>query len=188
MKGKAFIFSAPSGSGKTTVVRHILDSNKLLSFSISATNRSARPNELHGKDYYFMQDEEFRRLIGEDGFLEYEEVYPGRYYGTLKTEVERIWNEGKHVVFDVDVVGGLKIKEKLGEAAIAVFVRVPTLEDLKIRLTSRGTEKEDELSKRLGKAEKEMTYEDQFDVSLVNDKLEETLLAADQLVEDFLIQ
>ncbi|MFZ9046357.1 MAG: guanylate kinase [Cyclobacteriaceae bacterium] len=186
MSGKAFIFSAPSGSGKTTIVRHLLESNDLLSFSISATNRSPRPNEINGKDYYFFSEDQFKQLIAEDGLVEFEEVYPGRYYGTLRSEVEKIWGQGKHIVFDVDVVGGIKLKKQLGKNALAVFVRVPSIAQLQSRLTSRGTENNDELSKRLGKAEHELRFEPDFDVTLVNDKLEETLAQAQHLVQDFL--
>ena len=185
-QGKAFIFSAPSGSGKTTIVKHLLRSLPELSFSISATNRSARSNEEEGKDYYFLSHDSFLELTQKDGFLEYEEVYSGRYYGTLRKEVQRIWADGKHVVFDVDVVGGVNLKKQLGENALAIFVRVPSLEVLQKRLTDRGSESEEDLKNRIAKAKAELEYEVSFDVSLINDKLEDTLKEAEHLVNDFL--
>ena len=185
--GKALIFSAPSGSGKTTIVKHLLQNHPELSFSISACTRDRRGrNEEYGKDYYFMTPEEFKSKIDNNEFVEWEEVYPGNFYGTLKMEVERIWAEGKHVIFDVDVKGGLSLKEYFKEKALAVFVKVPSIEVLKERLNDRGTETNDSLSQRLFKARFEMGFEEKFDVTLVNEKLKESLEKADQLYISFI--
>jgi guanylate kinase len=187
MEGKAFIFSAPSGSGKTTIVHHLLATNANLGFSISACTRDRRGrSEENGKDYYFLSPDEFKRKIDSHEFVEWEEVYPGAYYGTLKSEVERLWSEGKHVLFDVDVQGGLKLKEYFGDRALAVFVKVPDEATLEQRLRARGTETEDSLSRRLFKVKFEMSFQDEFDVILVNDNLDESLLKAQRLVDDFL--
>lgn len=183
IEGKAFIFSAPSGSGKTTIVRHLLETFSELEFSISATTRDPRGSEENGVDYYFISKEDFQRKIKDDELLEYEEVYPGRFYGTLKSELHRIWSQGKHVVFDVDVVGGARLKRKLGDKALAVFIKVKDIDTLKDRLLSRATDSEREVMKRVGKAEQEMKYEDQFDVTLVNDILEDSLAEANRLVK-----
>lgn len=186
MNGKAVIFCAPSGSGKTTLVRHLLSAHENLGFSISACTRDKRGrNEVHGKDYYFLSIEEFQQKIRENAFVEWEEVYPGGYYGTLKSEVERLWSEGKNVIFDVDVKGGLKLKEYFGENALAIFVKVPSLEELENRLRSRGTETEESLSKRLYKVKFEMSFQDNFDVVLLNDDLEESLSKAESLYTAF---
>ncbi len=186
-KGKALIFSAPSGSGKTTIVRHLLDTFPEISFSISACTRDRRGrNEENGKDYYFMTPEEFKKKIDNDEFIEWEEVYPGNFYGTLKSEIDRIWAEGKHVIFDVDVKGGLSLKEYFKEKALAVFVKVPNLEVLKERLDDRGTESEGSLSQRLFKAKFEMGFEAKFDVSLVNKTLKVSLLEAENLYLSFI--
>lgn len=186
MNGKAIIFCAPSGSGKTTLVRHLLSVNGNLGFSISACTRDKRGRkEVHGKDYYFLSIEEFREKIRENAFVEWEEVYPGGYYGTLKSEVERLWSEGKNVIFDVDVMGGLKLKEYFGDNALAIFVKVPSLTELENRLRSRGTETEESLSKRLYKVKFEMSFQDRFDVVLLNDDLEESLGKAELLYTAF---
>jgi len=186
-KGKAIIFSAPSGSGKTTIVKHLLETNPKLGFSISACTRDKRGrNEENGKDYYFLTPEEFKTKIDNDEFVEWEEVYAGNFYGTLKSEIERIWAEGRHVIFDVDVKGGLHLKEYFGDRGLAVFVKVPSLDDLKSRLTDRKTESESSLSQRIFKAKFEMTFEDKFDVTLVNADLEESLKKAEKLVNDFI--
>ncbi len=186
-KGKALIFSAPSGSGKTTIVKHLLNTFPQLSFSISACTRDRRGrNEDNGKDYYFMTPEEFKAKIDNNEFIEWEEVYPGNFYGTLKSEIDRIWAEGKHVIFDVDVKGGLSLKEYFKERALAVFVKVPNLEVLKERLSDRGTESEGSLSQRLFKAKFEMGFEAKFDVSLVNKTLEVSLLEAENLYSSFI--
>ncbi|RDB07182.1 guanylate kinase [Runella aurantiaca] len=187
MEGKLIIFSAPSGSGKTTIVRHLLSKYNNLGFSISACTRDRRGrNEVHGKDYYFLTPDDFKQRIDNNEFVEWEEVYPGGYYGTLKSEIERLWAAGKHVIFDVDVKGGLKLKEYFGERALAIFVKAPSEEAIKERLMMRGTETEDSLSKRLFKVKFEMSFQDRFDVILVNDNLEAALTKAEELVENFL--
>ena len=184
-QGKLFIFSAPSGAGKTTIVQHLLASNLNLEFSISAASRKKRPNEVDGKDYYFIDTNKFRSKIENNEFLEWEEVYKDHYYGTLKAEVERIRDAGKHVIFDVDVIGGLNIKKYYKEAALAIFVMPPTPEHLETRLRSRSTESEEHLKKRIEKAEQELKYADQFDKILVNDDLETAQKQAAELVLDF---
>ncbi len=186
MKGKLLIFSAPSGSGKTTIVKHLLSLNPSLGFSISATSRPKRDNEVDGKDYYFMSPEQFRQKIELQEFVEWEEVYKGQYYGTLKKEVDRIRNTGNHVVFDVDVVGGLNIKKQYGDDALAVFVQAPSIQVLEKRLRERSTEDDASLQKRLGKAIEEMEYASSFDLILVNDKLDDALKKAQTIVSNFL--
>ncbi|TRX53720.1 guanylate kinase [Fulvivirga sp. M361] len=187
--GKAFIFSAPSGSGKTTIVRHLLNTRSDLGFSISASTRDKRGRtEENGKDYYFLTPEEFRSKIDHNEFIEWEEVYAGNFYGTLKSEIERIWAEGKHVIFDVDVKGGLNLKNYFGDKALAIFVKVPSLEELKCRLTDRNTESESSLSQRVFKAKFEMGFEDKFDVTLLNEELDQSLLKAERLIDNFAIQ
>ena len=186
MAGKALIFSAPSGSGKTTIVKHLLDTNADLGFSISASTRDRRGRtEENGKDYYFLSPEDFKNKIDNDEFIEWEEVYAGNFYGTLKSEIERIWKEGKNVIFDVDVKGGLNLKKYFGDKALAVFVKVPSFDVLKVRLKDRGTESEESLSRRLFKAKFEMSFEDQFDVTVVNEALEKSLAEAQKLYDDF---
>ncbi|HEY5746357.1 MAG TPA: guanylate kinase [Chryseolinea sp.] len=186
MAGKALIFSAPSGSGKTTIVKHLLESNPSLGFSISASTRDRRGRtESHGKDYYFLSPEEFKHKIDADEFIEWEEVYAGNFYGTLKSEIDRIWAEGKDVIFDVDVKGGLNLKKYFGDKALAIFVKVPSIEVLKARLNDRGTETEESLSRRLFKANFEMSFQDQFDVALVNEHLDTSLAEAQRLYDSF---
>ena len=187
MKGKAIIFCAPSGSGKTTIVKHLLDKySPDLGFSISACTRDKRGrNEENGKDYYFLSIHDFKERIDNEEFIEWQEVYPGAYYGTLKTEIERLWAEGKNVIFDVDVKGGLNLKKYFGDKALAIFVRVPSLDVLKERLHDRGTETEESLSRRLFKAKFEMTFQDKFDVVLVNEKLNTSLKEAQRLYDEF---
>ena len=171
--GKAIIFSAPSGSGKTSLVKELMKQVPNLGFSISACTRDKRGrHEVHGRDYYFLSIDEFKNKIDQDEFVEWEEVYAGAYYGTLKSEIERIWATGKHVIFDVDVRGGLALKKYYGDRALAVFVKVPTIEMLEGRLRSRGTEDEEALSKRIFKMKFEWSFQEQFDVILVNDQLE----------------
>lgn len=185
--GKLIVFSAPSGSGKTTIVRHLLQQEDLnLDFSISATSREPRENETDGKDYYFMSLKEFKTHIKNDDFLEWEEVYRDNFYGTLKSEVERIWATGKHVVFDIDVVGGLDIKKIYPERTLAVFVKPPSIEELKIRLKKRKTETEERINMRVAKASIEMATAPQFDFIIVNNNLEEALKDAHALVHDFI--
>ncbi len=189
MEGKLIVFSAPSGSGKTTIVRHLLAANANLGFSISACTRDRRGrSEQNGKDYYFLSPQEFKQKIDNDEFVEWEEVYTGAFYGTLKSEIERLWASGKHVLFDVDVQGGLKLKAYYKERALAVFVKVPDETTLRERLIGRGSETEDSLSKRLFKVRFEMSFENRFDVVLVNDNLADTLTKAQLLVDDFLGQ
>lgn len=189
MAGKALIFSAPSGSGKTTIVKHLLQNNKDLGFSISASTRDRRGRtEQDGKDYYFLSPEDFKKKIDSDEFIEWEEVYAGNFYGTLKTEIERIWKEGRNVIFDVDVKGGINLKKYFGDKALAVFVKVPSLEILKERLRERGTETEESLSRRLFKAKFEMSFADKFDVVLVNEDLNASLKEAQQLYDQFKVR
>jgi len=185
-QGKVLIFSAPSGSGKTTVVKHLLSVFPQLNFSISATTRAPRAGETHGKEYYFISQDEFERKIELGEFLEYEEVYAGLYYGTLHSEVERIWEQGKTVVFDVDVKGGLNIKKQLGKNALAVFLRPPSVEILMQRLRNRSTEVEHELQMRINKANEELSYESLYEVVIVNDILEKTLKESENIVRNFI--
>jgi guanylate kinase len=186
MPGKAIIFSAPSGSGKTTIVKHLLKTNSDLGFSISASTRDKRGRtEQNGKDYYFLSPLDFKKKIDNDEFVEWEEVYEGNFYGTLKSEINRIWNEGKNVIFDVDVKGGLALKKYFGENALAIFVKVPSLDVLKARLHDRGTETPESLSRRLFKAQFEMSFQDKFDVVLVNETLEKSLTEAQRLYDEF---
>jgi guanylate kinase len=186
MAGKALIFSAPSGSGKTTIVKHLLQVNPDLGFSISASTRDKRGRtEQNGKDYYFLTPEEFKKRIDGKEFIEWEEVYEGNFYGTLKSEIQRIWDEGKNVIFDVDVKGGLNLKKYFGDKGLAVFVKVPSVEILKERLHDRGTETPESLSRRLFKAQFEMSFQDQFDTVLVNENLQKSLAEAQQLYDDF---
>jgi guanylate kinase len=185
--GKAFIFSAPSGSGKTTIVKHLIKINNNLEFSISACTRDKRGRtEVNGKDYYFLSPEEFKKKIDNDEFIEWEEVYPGNFYGTLKSEIDRIWESGKSVIFDVDVKGGLSLKDYFKEKALAVFVKVPSLDVLGQRLSSRASETTESLSQRLFKAEFELEFEDKFDITILNNELETSLAEAEQAVDDFL--
>ncbi|MCU0416999.1 MAG: guanylate kinase [Cytophagaceae bacterium] len=186
MDGKLIIFSAPSGSGKTTIVQHLLKENANLGFSISACTRPMRESkEANGKDYYFLTVEDFRERIAKNEFAEWEEVYPGRYYGTLRSEIQRLWDMGKHVLFDVDVKGGLNLKKQFGDKALSVFVKVPSLEELEKRLKERNTESAESLATRLEKVRYESSFQDQFDVVLVNDDLDLTLKNAQTLVQDF---
>ena len=184
--GKLIVFSAPSGSGKTTIVHHLLNEKNLnLDFSISATSRSKRGEEINGKDYYFLNLEKFKEHIDQDDFVEWEEVYTNNFYGTLKSEVERIWSEGKHAIFDIDVVGGLRIKEKFPERTLSVFVKAPSIEIMENRLRSRETESEEKIQERLAKAEKELSYAEKFDVILVNDDLNKAKMDAEKLIVNF---
>ncbi|RVU02120.1 guanylate kinase [Mucilaginibacter limnophilus] len=186
MEGKLIIFSAPSGAGKTTIVHHLLGKIPELEFSISATTRPARGDEQHGKDYYFISKEEFLHLIAKKHFVEFEEVYTGTFYGTLRSEIERIWQEGKTVIFDIDVEGGLHLKRKYADQALAIFVQPPSLEVLKQRLSGRGTDSPEKLQERFAKAEKELNYAPQFDIILKNYDLNTACAEAEQLVKDFI--
>jgi guanylate kinase len=186
-KGKLIVFSAPSGSGKTTIVRHLLKQEKFnLAFSVSATSREPRGFEKNGEDYYFISLREFKDNIKADAFLEWEEVYRDNFYGTLKSEIERIWKLKKHVIFDIDVVGGLRIKNKYPKETLAVFVKPPSVDELKIRLKKRSTESEDKINMRIAKASVELATAPQFDEIIKNYELATALEEADRLVHDFL--
>jgi guanylate kinase len=186
-KGKLIVFSAPSGSGKTTIVRHLLKQERFnLAFSVSATSRPPRAFEKNGKDYYFISSKEFKDKIKTDAFLEWEEVYRDTFYGTLKSEIERIWKLKKHVIFDIDVVGGLRIKNKYPKETLAVFVKPPSVDELKIRLKKRSTESEDKINMRIAKASVELATAPQFDQIIKNYELEIALKEADNLVCKFL--
>lgn len=185
--GKLIIFSAPSGSGKTTIVRYLLDKPELnLAFSVSATSRPRRGKEKHGVNYYFMSISEFKQHIKNDDFLEWEEVYRDNFYGTLKSEVERLWAEGKNVIFDIDVVGGLRIKKKFPEQTLAVFVKPPSVDELKIRLKKRSTESEDKINMRVAKASVELATAPQFDKVIKNYDLDLALKESHRLVAEYL--
>lgn len=183
---KLVLFCGPSGSGKTTIVHHLMSTNPKMRFSISATTRERRASEVDGKDYYFLTPDEFRRRIEKGDFLEWEEVYPDRYYGTLKSEVERILNEGNIALFDVDVEGGLQIKKHFGRQLLDVFVMPPSVDELHRRLVARATESEDSLFKRLSKAEKELHYAFRFNNVIVNTVLEDAKREAELMVNHFL--
>ena len=187
MLGKVIIFSAPSGAGKSTVVNHLLGLYPQFEFSISATSRSPRGQEQDGVEYYFIDAERFRELIAQDAFVEYEEVYHDRFYGTLKSEVERIWQKGHVIVFDVDVKGGVSLKKYFGDAALSVLIVPPSMEVLEKRLRGRGTDSEEAIRERLDKAASELEFAaGKFDRDLVNDRLEETFAEAEALVDSFL--
>jgi len=175
MKGKLIIISAPSGSGKTTIVKEILASGLNIEFSVSAASRQPRIKEVNGRDYYFMSVDEFKRKIGNDEFLEWEEVYPGSFYGTLKSELQRIWDKGNHVIFDVDVKGGINIKKYSPENALAIFIKAPSIEELEKRLRNRLTDNEETILKRVAKAEYELSFAPKFDKIVVNDNLEKAV-------------
>jgi len=185
-EGKCIIVSAPSGAGKTTIVHHLIQAGLNLSFSISATSRALRGNETDGKDYYFLGIEGFKAQIEAGAFLEWEEVYPDQFYGTLRSEIERIWKNGKHVIFDVDVIGGLNLKKIFGDQALSVFIMPPTVESLKKRLTSRGTESDEKIALRISKAKSELDKAPDFDKVVVNDNLTHAKHDAEMLVQGFL--
>jgi guanylate kinase len=185
-KGKIIVFSAPSGSGKTTLVKWLLEQGLNLHFSISATSRPPRGTEVNGKDYYFLTPEEFRRKIEENAFLEWEEVYTDKFYGTLKSEVERILSEGKNVLFDVDVKGGINIKNYFGAQALSVFVQPPSIDELRKRLDFRGTDSAETIQERLDKAAYELSFAPQFDRVIVNDVLEDAKKDCYEKVQAFL--
>lgn len=186
MKGKVIIVSAPSGAGKTSIVRHLLEQVPDLKFSISATTRPKRDYEIDGKDYYFLTPEQFKERLANDEFLEWQEVYADQFYGSLKSEVERIWSNGQAVIFDVDVLGGLNIKKFYGDEALSVFIEPPTMEELENRLKNRGTENDASLKKRLAKAEYELSFARQFDRIVLNDDLKTAQQEMIDLVRDFL--
>lgn len=184
--GKVIIFSAPSGSGKTTLVKHGLSVIPQLSFSISATTRPPRGEEKDGQDYYFLTPEEFRAKISEDGFVEFEEVYTDKYYGTLKSEVERIWKEGKVVIFDVDVKGGIRLKEIFGDKALSIFVMPPSIAELEQRLIKRNTDCAETIKTRVEKAGEEMTYQKHFDKIIVNTDLDTAKAEVEKIINNFI--
>lgn len=183
---KVIIFSAPSGSGKTTVVNHLLKVIPELGFSISATTRKPRINEENGREYYFLEENDFNDKVSQNEFLEHEEVYKGIQYGTLKSEVERLWSLGKTVVFDVDVLGGMNIKRQYGESALSVFLRPPSIDILMERLRKRSTEVEHQLQMRIEKAQEELKYENKYDVVIINDQLNDALIEAESVVKNFI--
>lgn len=185
---KMLVFAAPSGAGKTTIVRHLLKKFDQLAFSISATTRAPRGLEIHGKDYYFTTREVFQQLIAENAFVEWEEVYEGMFYGTLRAEIERLWAEGKHIIFDIDVKGAMNIKKNYPEQALSVFVKPPSVEALRTRLEQRLTEDAETLHRRMARVMEEMTYENQFDVVLVNDDLAKALEEAEAIVTAYFNQ
>jgi len=185
-KGKLLVFSAPSGSGKTTIVRYLLEHPELnLAFSVSAATRDARDGEIHGEHYHFISLEEFKKHIKAEDFVEWEEVYRDNFYGTLKSEVERIWAEGKNVIFDIDVAGGLRIKKKFPEETLAVFVKPPSIDELKIRLKKRSTESDDKINMRIAKASVELATAPQFDTIIKNYDLDTAKKEAYELVKSF---
>ncbi len=184
--GKCIIISAPSGAGKTTIVRSLLKQGLRLAFSVSATSRAKRTYEVDGQDYHFISAETFQERIGRDEFIEWEEVYPGQYYGTLRSEIDRIWANGSSAIFDVDVVGGLHLKEYFGDRALAIFISPPSVDALEQRLRTRGTETPESLKKRVDKAAHEMSFAPQFDAVVVNDTLEHACAEAHALVSRFL--
>jgi guanylate kinase len=186
MSGKLIILSAPSGTGKSTLVQYLLTCPFDLEFSVSATTRPPRGTEQNGKEYYFLSKEEFQKKIAQNEFLEYEEVYPGCYYGTLRSEIDRISAKGKNIIFDVDVLGGLNIKKQYKERALAIFIAPPSLEELKKRLMIRGTDSPEMIAKRLEKAEFEMSFAPQFDIIIVNDDLEKTKKTTEEVIYNFL--
>ena len=185
-QGKAIIFSAPSGAGKTTIVRYLLEKELPLLFSISACSRNRRPNEIDGKDYYFLSIDNFKAKVANNAFVEWEEVYENNFYGTLKSEINRIWSSHQHVVFDVDVVGGLNLKKYFGDRALSIFIEPPSLDVLFKRLKNRATETEKSLNKRIEKATHEMKFSSSFDLIIINDRLEKAKKDAFEKVSKFL--
>ncbi len=184
--GKLIIFSAPSGAGKTTIVRHLLAKFPSLSFSISATTRAKRGAEVDGHDYYFISKEDFLHKVAKHEFAEFEEVYAGTYYGTLKNEIERIWAADKHVVFDLDVQGGIRLKKKYNENALSIFVMPPSVEVLAERLSDRATDTPEKIAERINKAKHELSFSSEFDIILPNDDLSVACAAAEKIVADFI--
>jgi guanylate kinase len=186
MQGKLIIFSAPSGAGKTTIVQHLLTKISNLEFSVSACSRPMRKDETHGVDYYFISVEEFKEKIAKEEFVEWEEVYKDNFYGTLKTEIERIWKKGHHIIFDMDVVGGLNLKKLFGDKALSIFVMPPSIQHLETRLKMRETETPESIARRIGKAEVELQTASQFDKIVLNDTLEHAFAEAEKVVGEFI--
>lgn len=186
--GKLIIVSAPSGAGKTTLVKHLLENLDSIEFSVSCATRNPRPNEIHGQDYYFISTEEFKQKIDNQEFAEFEEVYAGSYYGTLKSEIQRIWDKGKSVIFDIDVIGGINLKKIYPENSLSIFIMPPSVEELENRLRNRNTESEEKLQMRIDKAEKELVLAPEFDKIIVNNDLEISQKEIVNLVEGFLIE
>ncbi len=185
-KNKLIIFSAPSGSGKTTIINEVLKEFPNLEFSVSACSRKPRKGEIHGKNYYYLSIEDFKEKIKNDEFVEWEEVYKDNFYGTLKSELNRIWNKGNHVVFDVDVVGGVNLKKKFPANSLAIFIKAPSIEELEKRLRNRNTESEEQIKKRISKAEKELEYSKYFDKIIINDDLKTAINETKKIIQDFL--
>jgi guanylate kinase len=186
MKGKLIIISAPSGAGKTTIVKHLLNSDLNLEFSVSATTRSPRPGEIDGEDYYFYSFEEFMKRVRNDEFVEWEEVYKDHFYGTLKSEIDRIWNKGSHVIFDVDALGGINLKNKFGNQAAALFIMPPSVSELELRLLNRDKDSPEKIKMRVEKAVKEMRLANQFDFVIVNRELDRAFAETVAIVSSFL--
>lgn len=186
MEGKIIIVSAPSGCGKSTIINRLLQKGEIdMEFSVSATNRQPREGEVHGVSYWFLTDEEFRQAIADDNFVEYEEVYPGRFYGTLKSEVERRCREGHNVVLDIDVKGGVNVKRMYGERALALFIEPPSIDALRVRLEGRGTESPEAISQLLGKAEYELSFAPSYDIRIVNDDLDKAVADTEKAIKQF---
>lgn len=186
MNGKLIVITAPSGAGKTTIARHLLETYPMVEFSVSATTRPQRPGEVHTRDYYFLTEVQFRERIANNSFVEWEEVYKGTFYGTLRDEIESIWKRDKHVLFDVDVKGAINLKKQYGESALTIFIKPPSLEILIRRLESRATETPEKIAERIAKAKEELQYESYFDEVVVNEVLPEALAQTDALVDAFL--
>jgi len=184
-EGKMFIFTAPSGAGKTTIVRHVLQKFPFLGFSVSATTRTKRENEQDGRDYYFLSKDQFDQKIRESAFAEWEEVYTGLFYGTLHSEIERVWQQGRHLLFDIDVQGALRLKQMYGHRCMSIFIKPPSIEVLIERLTARNTETPENLAKRIAKMQEEIQFENQFDMVLVNDILPIACTEAEHIVQTF---
>jgi len=185
---KMFIVTAPSGAGKTTIVKHLLKEFEDLSFSVSATTRPPREGEVDGKDYYFLSEKKFKKKVAKGAFAEWEEVYPGKFYGTLKKEIKRVWKAKKHIIFDIEVKGATNIKKNYGAKALAIFIKPPSLEVLLDRLRKRDTESKSSIEERIGRAKQEMAYEHSFDTILVNDDLAIALADAETIVRNFIAQ
>lgn len=187
VKPKVIIFAAPSGSGKTTIVKHVLETNPNIEFSISATTREKRVNEIDGEDYHFLSIDDFKSNIKDDNFIEHEEVYDGLFYGTLKSEIKKLADAGKTIIFDLDVQGGISIKNYFGDDAISIVIKPPSIQTLKDRLRKRGTETEENIMKRISKAKSELTFCDQYDKVLLNNVLVDSFKEAQSIIDNFLI-